>query len=314
MGYCVYHTQKGKGSGAGLGNHIDRTESEKSKGFSYKTADPSMKEMNVKFKLSNDYQKMSIPDAVEHRIENGKTKGKAVRKDAVKYISHILSGSHEDMKEIFKDKSKAEDWVRENFKFVASEFGKENIIRFDLHLDEKTPHIHCVTVPITPDGRLSAKEVIGDRIVLQQRQNSYAEAMQQFGLERGLRDTGVRHEDVKEYYKRVEQSQEMANEMVLEPSKNLLGNYKQKDVEKLINELKSAKIDLFEEKRKLKLNQKELVRLYQTNKSLVTQKNYLEKTLKSPIKLKSILVELNRQKEEKKEQKIERKNDRGLSL
>ena len=216
MGYCVYHTQKGKGSGAGLGNHIDRTESEKSKGFSYKTADPSMKEMNVKFKLSNDYQNMSIPDAVEHRIENGKTKGKAVRKDAVKYISHILSGSHEDMKEIFKDKSKAEDWVRENFKFVAREFGKENIIRFDLHLDEKTPHIHCVTVPITPDGRLSAKEVIGDRIVLQQRQNSYAEAMQQFGLERGLRDTGVRHEDVKEYYKRVEQSQEMANEMVLD--------------------------------------------------------------------------------------------------
>jgi hypothetical protein len=260
---------------------------------------------------------MSIPDAVEHRIENGKTKGKAVRKDAVKYISHILSGSHEDMKEIFKDKSKAEDWVRENFKFVASEFGKENIIRFDLHLDEKTPHIHCVTVPITPDGRLSAKEVIGDRIVLQQRQNSYAEAMQQFGLERGLRDTGVRHEDVKEYYKRVEQSQEMANEMVLEPSKNLLGNYKQKDVEKLINELKSAKIDLFEEKRKLKLNQKELVRLYQTNKSLVTQKNYLEKTLKSPIKLKSILVELNRQKEEKKVEVKRgnfRSNDRGLKM
>ena len=103
MGFAVYHTQKGKGSGGGLGHHIDRTETKKGKDLSYKTADPSLKEMNVKFELSNDYQKMSIPDAVKHRIENGKTKGRGVRKDAVKYISHILTGSHEDMKEIFKD-------------------------------------------------------------------------------------------------------------------------------------------------------------------------------------------------------------------
>ena len=319
MGFAVYHTQKGKGSGAGLGSHIDRTEGESN---SYKTADPSMKEMNVKFTLSNDYQKMSIPDAVKHRIENGKTKGRGVRKDAVKYISHILTGSHEDMKEIFKDKSKAENWIIENKKFMNKEFGKENIVRFDLHLDEKTPHIHCVSVPITSDGRLSAKEMIGDRIVLQQRQNSYAEAMGKFGLERGLRDTGVKHEDVKEYYKRVERRQEIANEMVLEPSKNLLGSYRSKDVEKLTNDLKSTKIELFEEKRKLKLNQKELVRLIKNQKSLVKENSELKSTLKSLPKIRQIEHDLardirdqeKRQKGNKKGVKIDRNLDNEMKL
>ena len=41
--------------------------------------------------------------------------------------------------------------------------GEENITRFAVHLDEKTPHIHCVFVPITEDGRLSAGDWVGNR-------------------------------------------------------------------------------------------------------------------------------------------------------
>ena len=32
-----------------------------------------------------------------------------------------------------------------------------------VHVDEKTPHMHLCFVPITPDGRLSAKEIIGNK-------------------------------------------------------------------------------------------------------------------------------------------------------
>ena len=62
------------------------------------------------------------------------------------------------MKEIFADKEKSKEWIKENYKFLAKEFGKENIVRFTLHLDEKTPHLHAVTIPLTNDGRLSAKK------------------------------------------------------------------------------------------------------------------------------------------------------------
>ena len=32
-----------------------------------------------------------------------------------------------------------------------------------VHVDEKTPHMHLSFVPITSDGRLSAKEIVGNK-------------------------------------------------------------------------------------------------------------------------------------------------------
>ena len=55
------------------------------------------------------------------------------------------------------------EWQRANIKFLEDEYGKENIVKLELHRDEKTPHFHAIVVPLTKDGRLSAKEVVGDR-------------------------------------------------------------------------------------------------------------------------------------------------------
>ena len=43
-------------------------------------------------------------------------------------------------------------------------------------------HIHAVTVNLTKDGRLSAKEIIGSKKEMQQRQDRYSEAMKPFDL------------------------------------------------------------------------------------------------------------------------------------
>ena len=45
---------------------------------------------------------------------------------------------------------------------------------------KKQPHLHIVTVPITEDGRLSAKEIIGNKKQMQERQDRYAELMKPF--------------------------------------------------------------------------------------------------------------------------------------
>ena len=71
------------------------------------------------------------------------------------------------------------------------------------HLDEKTPHIHATIVPLTPDGRLSAKEIVGNNKKLAELQDRYATAMQSFGLERGERGSKVTHRTTQEYYKGV---------------------------------------------------------------------------------------------------------------
>lgn len=201
MGYAVYHVEKGKANANAIGHHIDRTEG---KEHSYRQADPERKGKNVHYKIGGrDLPKIPLQEAVNTRIKEGYTGKKAIRKDAVRYLKHVVSGSHKDMKEMEKDPKKIEKWVQANFKFMAKEFGQENIVRFSLHLDEKTPHIHCVTVPLTEDGRLSAKKVLGGRKEMSDRQTRYAEQMAQFGLERGLKRTGIKHEDARAFYARV---------------------------------------------------------------------------------------------------------------
>ena len=207
MGYAVYHTEKGAGGSAAIGNHIDRT---KGKEHTFKNADPSLINKNLHMAPAK-YQEVGLSEAIKIRMEEGygvrNNEGvlvkKGVRKDAVKYFKHVLTGSHDEMIALAKDPNKLEAWIKDNHKFIAQEFGEQNIVRFTLHLDEKTPHIHAITVPLTSDGRLSAKDIIGNPAAMSKRQDRYAEAMQPYGLERGMKLTGIRHETAKEYYGRI---------------------------------------------------------------------------------------------------------------
>ena len=226
MSYAVYHCEKGKISSGGIGDHIDRKEG---KEHSYRHADPEKKHLNQHFEVT-PLCKIPLHKAIEKRISEGyqgKNKAgelKTIRKDAVKYTTHILTGSHETMKKIEAKPEELQKWIEANQSFISSEFGKDNIVRFALHRDEKTPHIHAVTVNLTSDGRLSAKEIIGNRESMQTRQDRYAEAMQSFGLNRGLKSTGIKHEDAREYYGRINSAMEDGNKIEeFEAKKKLIG-------------------------------------------------------------------------------------------
>ena len=240
MSYAVYHLEKGSISSGGIGNHIDRKIGAE---HTYRHADPNLKDLNKSFDL-NSYCSMPLHQAIEQRIKDGYKSQKAIRKDAVKYTTHILTGSHDKMKEIERSPEKLRDWVKENKKFLEQEFGKENIVRFVLHRDEKTPHLHAVTVNLTSDGRLSAKEIIGNRKEMQNRQDRYAQAMQSFGLERGIKNTGIKHEDAKTYYARIKQANDFSNKNEIKVEKNLFGNFKEESVQNLQNVLKTQKTAL----------------------------------------------------------------------
>ncbi|MRI64595.1 hypothetical protein EDM00_11455 [Ornithobacterium rhinotracheale] len=198
-GFAVYHIEKGSISSGGIGKHIDR---EKGAEHSYRHADPSRRHLNKNYKVHEDRHEMKLSDAINERIKEGYKSKAKIRKNAVKYVTHILTGSHEDMKRMEQNGTLGE-WVRENYEFLSQEYGFKNIVRFTLHMDEKTPHLHAVTVPLTKDGRLSAFEIIGNRKKMQERQDRYAERMEQFGLRRGIKSTGITHEGAREYYTRM---------------------------------------------------------------------------------------------------------------
>ena len=46
-------------------------------------------------------------------------------------------------------------------------------------------------------GECQLKDIIGDRTKMAERQDRYAAAMEVFELKRGLKNTGIRHEDAK---------------------------------------------------------------------------------------------------------------------
>lgn len=248
MGFAVYHTEKGKTSSGGIGNHIDRKVGAE---HSYRHADPERRHLNQIYHV-NDYCKMPLHKAIEGRIKEGYKAKKGIRSDAVKYQTHVVTGTHEDMVRIFSKKETAEAWLKANYAFMVREFGKENIVRFILHRDERTPHIHVVTIPLTKDGRLSAKEVMGNRKDMQERQDRYADAMKIFGLDRGIRNTGIKHESAKEYYARMEESLIIGNSDEIKASKNILGSYTKESMVELESSVKSLKTALKSKDEELK--------------------------------------------------------------
>ena len=143
------------------------------------------------------YAGQSLALAVEQRIAQGYKVGRKIRKDARKALGVVLSASHARMKEIEGDTDCFAQWKAANYRFACDHFGEENLVRFTVHRDERTPHIHCVFVPITPDGRLSAKHFIGGKAYgagrekLRAYQSAYAKAMQAFGLSRALPSTAA---------------------------------------------------------------------------------------------------------------------------
>ena len=94
-----------------------------------------------------------------------------VRSDSVRIVETLITASPE----FFKGKKKSE--IRGFFEhavdFLKQELGEDRLISAVVHMDEKTPHMHVSFVPITEDGHLSAKLILGNRKTLTAWQDRY---------------------------------------------------------------------------------------------------------------------------------------------
>ena len=94
-----------------------------------------------------------------------------VRSDSVRIVETLITASPE----FFKGKKKSE--IRGFFEhavdFLKQELGEDRLISAVVHMDEKTPHMHISFVPITEDGHLSAKLILGNRKTLTAWQDRY---------------------------------------------------------------------------------------------------------------------------------------------
>ena len=118
-----------------------------------------------------------------------------VRKDSVRVVEALVTASPE----FFKDKTNREikAYFEYALEFLKSKQNAQTFISAVVHMDEKTPHLHLCFVPLTADGRLSAKEIIGNRKNLVRWQDEFWQHMvkQYPELERGesASQTGREH-------------------------------------------------------------------------------------------------------------------------
>lgn len=214
MGYAVFHMQKTRGTDSGTSAHIERK-------VKPSNADEERTHLNrqlVEYPVGIDTR----TQAIQHRLETAGLTRK-VGKNQVRAIRIMLSGSPDDMQRIMRE-GQLEEWCADNMKYLAATFGKENIVSADLHLDETSPHIHATLVPIVTTERkrkkqeeratkryrtksasrprLCADEVMS-RIKLKEYQDTYAQAMAKYGLQRGIEGSEARHIDTAQYYREV---------------------------------------------------------------------------------------------------------------
>ena len=160
-------------------------------------ADPQAQHPNKEYL---NHEKTDYWTLAEARIAEVVTR--KVRGDQVRAVEVIMTGSPEgfvrgqDGRAADYSKSK---WAGDNLRFLQEKYGKENVVSFTLHQDEKTPHVHAVIVPITSDGRLSAKDTFS-RQGLRELQTEYAQAMAPHGFERGVEHSQAEHQPMRRQY------------------------------------------------------------------------------------------------------------------
>lgn len=134
----------------------------------------------------NPAQNRNFYQAVKERI--GKLDlPKAVRKDAVVMAQVLVTSEHEFFKGLSREQQ--EPFFKDSYNFLADRYGKENVISATVHLDEKTPHMHFNFVPVTADGRLSAKSILTRQSLIEQQTAFYEKVGKQHGLNRGMTKT-----------------------------------------------------------------------------------------------------------------------------
>ena len=225
------HLEKAKGTDSRMSAHIERT-------VHPKNADRTRTHLNRELVQFPEGVR-NRTQAIAHRIETAGIRRK-VSANQVKAIRILLTGSNKDMKQM-EAEGRIEDWCNDSLKWIRETYGEQNLVSAVLHMDEKTPHIHTTVIPIVTgerrkagqeeqngkkkyrkknpqDVRLCADDVMA-RHRLKHYQDTYAQAMNKYGLQRGVDGSLAKHISTMQYYKQLVEQQDSLQENI----ENLLG-------------------------------------------------------------------------------------------
>ena len=173
--FCIMRTEKRKRTDlGGIQRENTRTATEYNN-----RVNPGMDVFNITLKESSNW----LQD-IDNEI---KAAGAKSRSNSVLALDTIYTASPE----FFQGKANTENdkFFQDCLKFHESRFG--HIISAVVHYDETTPHLHVISVPLTKDNRLSARDVIGNKSKMSKTQDAFFEQVGRgYGLGRGIHMDG----------------------------------------------------------------------------------------------------------------------------
>lgn len=200
VGYAVVHMMKIKsGAVGGIQSHNNREHEPKTN----PDVDMSRSEDNYDLIPCDNY-KRSIKEKLSNLVESSR----AVRKDAVVVCNFIVTSDNETMDALGTDRQR--EFFRDSVKWFSDRYGADRVLNATVHMDETTPHLHIGVMPITQDGRLSAKAIF-TKTEMKAIQTEFARDVgEKYGLERGVEGSERTH--LSEARFKEQKALEMANE------------------------------------------------------------------------------------------------------
>lgn len=129
-----------------------------------------------------------------------------IRKNAVLGVEMLLSASPAYFRpEIPEqagtyDNTRMQKWKEATMGWLNEQYGNR-IVSAILHVDEATPHIHALLVPLDDKGKLNCRSLFGGtRHTLSRLQTDYAGAVSSLGIDRGIENSRATHQKVSRFY------------------------------------------------------------------------------------------------------------------
>jgi len=225
MSYLICHVQKFKANDVkGTQIHNQR------ESINSKNKDINEDRTILNYDLQNE-KHINYNHKVKEIIKSGYSVHKGIRKDAVIMTSTLITSDNEYFKKLPQEDQ--EKFLKQTYEFLKEKYGEKNIVSATVHLDETTPHMHLCSVPLTEDGRLSAK-ILFNRKSLLQLQSELPKYLQSkgFDVQRGESGSKKIHLDTQDFKIKTKQEELKKSEVEFNKAYNKL-NVKSKALENL---------------------------------------------------------------------------------
>lgn len=136
------------------------------------------------------------------------------------------------------------DWSQRSHQWLGEYFGADNLVHLQLHADETTPHLTGLVVPVDPDTkRLNAKRWLGGREKMSALQDSHWEAVREMGLDRGIKGSKARHQEVQRWYAIMESPLPEPFSFAIDPKRQTQGFFKRQESDEAHAERESRRLN-----------------------------------------------------------------------